>query len=124
MLLSKNRWQDWVNMALGLWLLVSPFFGFGGIHSAAAMNAYVFGVIIVLLSASALFFSQIWEEWINMAIGIWLFASPFVLGFNAMHSVTVNQMDVGAALFGIALWAVVVHPTYERSRDMEHSLPL
>lgn len=121
-MLTKNRWQEWVNMALGLWLFVSPFLGFGHETGAAALNAYIFGVIIVVLSGSALFFSQIWEEWINMAIGIWLFVAPFVLDFSIMHAVELNQMDVGVALFGMALWAAVVHPPYERSRDVEHSL--
>ena len=122
-MVTKKRWQEWVNMALGIWLFTSPFFGFGHVGSAAAWNAYVFGAIIVLLSAGALFFSQIWEEWINMAIGIWLFIAPFVLGFSLMHGVMLNQMDVGAALFFISLWAAVMHPPYEHSRDVEHSLP-
>ena len=119
----KHRWQEWINVALGLWLFVSPFFGFGNDTGAAALNAYIFGVIIMVLSGSALFLSQIWEEWINMAIGIWLFIAPFVLGFSLMHGVMLNQMDVGAALFFISLWAAVMHPPYEHSRDVEHSLP-
>jgi len=122
MILSKNRWQEWVNMALGLWLFVSPFFGYGHAGSMAAWNAHVVGAVIVLLSASARLFSQIWEEWINMALGIWLFAAPFVLGFHLMYHVMLNQMDVGAALFGISLWAAIVHPPYEGSGDVEHAL--
>ena len=119
-MVTKIRWQEWVNIALGIWLFVSPFFGFGHMSSAAAINAYFFGTVIVLLSASALFFSQIWEEWINMAIGVWLFVAPFVLGFSDMHAVKLNQMDVGVALFGIALWAAAMYPPYSHGVDVEH----
>ena len=120
MLFTKNRWQEWVNMALGVWLFVSPFFGFGQETAPVAINGYIFGSIIVVLSASALFFSQIWEEWINMAIGIWLFVSPFVLGFSDMHGVMLNQMDVGVTLFGVALWAAAMYPTFAHGEHISH----
>lgn len=117
---TKHRWQEWINMALGLWLFLSPFFGFGEATGAAALNAYIFGVIIVLLSGTALYLSQIWEEWINMAIGIWLFVSPFALGFSGMHAVKLNQMDVGVVLFGVALWAAAMYPTHAKGEHISH----
>ena len=117
---TKIRWQEWINMALGLWLFVSPFFGFGSVNGAAAVNGYVFGAIIIMLSGAALFLSQVWEEWINMAIGVWLFVAPFVLGFSDMHGVMLNQMDVGLALFGIALWAVAMYPTNAHGEYISH----
>ena len=116
---TKPRWQEWINMALGLWLFVSPLFGFGG-NSAAVLNAHVFGAIIVVLSGAALFFSQVWEEWINMAIGIWLFVAPFALGFSDMHKVLLNHIDVGTALFGIALWAATMYPVNSRGEHISH----
>ena len=117
---TKYRWQEWTNMALGLWLLVSPFFGFGSTNSAAALDGYVFGAIIIVLSGAALFLSQVWEEWINMAIGIWLFVAPFVLGFSGMHEVMLNHMNVGIALFGVALWAATMYPVRSRVQHVSH----
>ncbi len=26
---TKQRWQDWLNLILGIWLLSAPFFGIG-----------------------------------------------------------------------------------------------
>jgi hypothetical protein len=117
---TKRHWQDWANMILGAWLFTSPFFGIGSVNSIAAWNGYIFGAIIVLLSATALFLSQIWEDWINMAIGIWLFVSPFVLGFYHQHTVMLNHIDVGVALFGIALWAVAMYTPYASERHEHH----
>lgn len=115
---AKYRWQEWINVALGLWLFVSPYFGYG--TGSAAMNAYIFGVIIVVLAGSALFFSQIWEEWINMAIGVWLFVAPFVLGYADMRSVMLNHMDVGVALFGVAIWAATMYPLHSHGKHVSH----
>ena len=117
---TKIRWQEWINMALGLWLFVSPFFGFGSVNGAAAVNGYVFGAIVIMLSGAALFLSQVWEEWINMAIGVWLFVAPFVLSFSDMHEVMLNHMDVGIALFGVALWAAAMYPLHSRGQHISH----
>ncbi|MFZ5589994.1 MAG: SPW repeat domain-containing protein [Pseudomonadota bacterium] len=66
---TKQRWQDWINLILGLWLLVAPFLGVGLHADAAAWNSYIFGAIIALLSAAALGKPQAWEEWTNLVIG-------------------------------------------------------
>jgi len=116
----KHRWQEWINVALGVWLFVAPFFGFGSPDSAAAINGYIFGTLIVLLSGSALFLHQVWEDWINMAIGVWLFVAPFALGFSGMREVMLNHMDVGVVLFGVALWAATMYPLYERGEHISH----
>src|SRR5215831_8518266 len=83
----SNRWQDWLNLLLGAWLFISPWVlgfaqtqaaaGAGATHSLAAPNAWIFGVIVVLLSIAALARTQPWEEWLNLIAGIWLFISPW-----------------------------------------------
>ena len=43
---------------------------------------------IIVLSIAAMIAFSVWEEWINMALGLWLVVSPWVLGFahtRAMH---------------------------------------
>ncbi|HET7413013.1 MAG TPA: SPW repeat protein [Pararhizobium sp.] len=95
------KWQDWANLVLAIWLFFSPWilqFGanapqVGSQASAAvpivaavsnaAWNAWVLGVIVFLVSASALggrFARQ--QEWINLLLGIWIFIAPWVLGFG------------------------------------------
>jgi len=86
--LLAYRWQDWLNLLLGAWLFISPWaLGFakaGGAATstyshAAAFNAWIVGVIVVLLSIAALARTQPWEEWLNLLAGFWLFISPWVL---------------------------------------------
>ena len=107
---SKQRWQDWVNLILGIWLFVTPFFGMELISSTAAWNSYIFGVIVVALSIWALAQPRAWEEWINLLVGVWLILAPFVLGFTMEKTAMWNHIIVGVIVGVDALWAAVVNP--------------
>jgi hypothetical protein len=95
----SNAWQDWANLVLAIWLFISPWvlqFGAGvqtatpqatvpggpvGAVSNAAWNAWVLGVIIGLVALSAIGRLELWQEWVNLLLGIWVFIAPWVLGF-------------------------------------------
>lgn len=106
----KGRWQDWVILVLGLWLLVSPFVaGYASTTGAAAWNAYVVGIAVMIFAASALWAPSFGmdEEWVNLVLGLWLVAAPFVLGFYTADSVAAwNQIVVGVLIAGDAIWAL------------------
>lgn len=45
-----RKWQDWANLVLGLWLVLSPWIlGFSG-TSSATWNAVLLGLAVGLLS--------------------------------------------------------------------------
>ena len=116
---SRNtRWQDWVNLFLGLWLFFAPFFGVGIMVSEAAYSGYVFGIIIAVLSVIALFRPRgVWEEWINLVIGLWLIVAPFALvGF--MGPLMWNSVIVGLLVSGVAVLAMATRPV-----DPTHHIP-
>jgi hypothetical protein len=107
---SKQRWQDWVNLALGIWLFVAPFVGLSMLDTTAAWNSYIFGAIIAVLAATALRQPQRWEEWTNLVIGLWLIVAPFVLGFGTQTAAMWNHVVVGIIVGGDALWAALARP--------------
>jgi len=103
--IREARWQDVGALALGVWLFISPWIlGFTGVETAAA-NAWIFGIVIVILAALAIFAYQQWEEWLNAAIGVWVFISPWVLGAAGNVSILWNSLIVGALLLVLALWS-------------------
>lgn len=108
--MKKQRWQDWLNLILGLWLLTAPFFGVGATTGAAAWDGYIFGAIVALLSGWALRQPQAWEEWLNLVIGLWLIAAPFVLGFTTETAALWNHVVVGLVVGADALWAALARP--------------
>ena len=47
-----RKWQDWANLVLGLWLVLSPWIlGFSG-TSSATWNAVILGLLVGLLAQS------------------------------------------------------------------------
>jgi hypothetical protein len=118
-LVLANRWQDWVNLLLGAWLFISPWvLGFASTaaaagtttHPRAAVNAWIFGVIVMVLSIAALARTQPWEEWLNLLAGIWLFISPWVLGYSGNTTALWNALIVGALVFILASWDLSTLP--------------
>jgi hypothetical protein len=98
---TSERWQDIINVALAIWLFVSPWvLGYSG---AAAPNAWVIGVVVFLLSATSLAQFRLWEEWINVLLGIWLILSPWVLHFSTSSRPTSNAIIVGIIVGLLAL---------------------
>lgn len=103
--MRARRWQDWVILILGVWLFFSPFLiGYTG--TTAASNAYVIGVVVVLFAILALIDSRVWEEWINLVLGVWLVIAPFVLGYSTMDGATWNHIIVGLLIAADAIWAI------------------
>jgi hypothetical protein len=60
--MKEQRWQDWINVLLGVWLVLAPLFGIGGIADAAAINSYLTGTLVVILAFWALARPQMWDQ--------------------------------------------------------------
>jgi hypothetical protein len=99
---SANNWQDWANLILAIWLFISPWvLSFAG-QQNPSWDAWIVGVIVAVLSIAALTQVQVWEEWINLLLGAWLFISPWVLGFSGNATISWNAWIVGVLIFLIA----------------------
>lgn len=107
-----NRWQDWANMILAVWLFVSPWilhFGAGGgatgqaAGTTAAWDAWVLGVIVFLVALSAIGRMRLWQEWLTLLLGAWIFAAPWALGFTGLRVASVDHWALGLLIFLISL---------------------
>ena len=101
-----RRWQDWASFALGLWLAVSPWFADYAGHDAATANAAVCGLALALVAHFGFSCEQVGCEWLNLGVGLWLLAAPFILGFAANHVAAVNAIAVGAFIALLSAWAL------------------
>lgn len=104
---TMGRWQDWFNLVLGAWLIVAPFVGVGSAGDVAAWNSYVSGVAVAIFALAAIARPQVWEEWVNLVIGLWLILAPFALGFTDQPLPMWNQIVIGLLVGADALWAAV-----------------
>jgi hypothetical protein len=102
-----HHWRDAATLLLGVWLAISPWALGYMAEATAAWNAYIVGIVIAVAAAAAIMAFQQWEEWVNVALAVWLIVSPFVLGYAALETVLWNQIVVGVLVGGLALWTVV-----------------
>jgi hypothetical protein len=113
-----DRVLDLYNLLLATLLFVTPWL-FARANQTAEMDLWISSAAIAVLSLAAIVAFAKWEEWANFALGIWLIASPGVLGFthtSAMHF----SIAVGAAVAFLSLlelWLVYeeTHPELLRS---------
>ncbi|HZT27927.1 MAG TPA: SPW repeat protein [Pseudolabrys sp.] len=113
---SSSKWQDWLNLLLAAWLFVSPWVLSFDPNSptaaaVASWNAWVLGVVIGVFAIAALIRARPWEEWINLIAGVWVFISPWVLGFSVTHGVAAwDCYVIGALVFILSVWDLNTQP--------------
>lgn len=115
---SKQRWQDWVILALGVWLFFAPFtLSYRSTMGVAAWNSYLIGTLIAIFAASTLW-SRVWqlssaEKWINLVLASWLLAVPFAFAFYESETTAAwNQIIVGLLIGADAIWALSEGPAH------------
>ena len=70
--------NSWVNIMLGIWVIISPFVL--GIHTPKGIwNNIVIGAMVGILAIIRWRMHQPGWSWLNLILGIWLVISPFVL---------------------------------------------
>ena len=107
----KNRVEltamNIVNAVVGAGLFLSPWlFGFAG-QQAASWNAWIGGLLVAIIAVAAVTQVETWEEWVNLAIGLWLVISPWVLGFTGLTNAFWGTLMAGlvvAVLAAVELW--------------------
>jgi hypothetical protein len=100
------QWEDWAGIAVGAWLLVSPWvLGYSDSYPAT-MNAVLFGVVLVMLELLNLDQHQPVEEWMDLVAGVWLLVAPVALGFGGETLAAVNCISVGVLTILLAVWAL------------------
>jgi ABC-type branched-subunit amino acid transport system permease subunit len=102
---TNARLCDVANLVLGVILLISPWL-FGFASGRPTQNAVITGIVIAAVSIAALFAFAFWEEWLNLALGLWTIISPWTLGFENTSAMPVYVV-IGvlvAALAALEMW--------------------
>jgi hypothetical protein len=112
-------WEDWLGMGLGALTVFSPWV-LGADDLLIALNALVVGVLIYSVSALELRMAEIWEDWLNLALGLWLLSAPWALGYGELASLAASHHVLGtlvAVLAGFELWQDSRRATQTYSAD-------
>jgi hypothetical protein len=103
-MLSRMHWRDWATVALGLWLIASPWvLGFAD-HTAAMWNALLLGVAIAAVEFIDVYFPDPWPERVNLLLGLWVAISPLLLGFADVAAAMWSTTLTGALVVVLSAW--------------------
>jgi hypothetical protein len=100
-LTARHSWEDFVSIILGAVIVVVPAVMVGAENTAMVMTSGIAGLLVICLAALAMVRPQRWLEWVELACGLWLVASPFVLGFGG--ALLTLHVVIGVAVCVLAL---------------------
>lgn len=113
--MALKRWQDWINVILGAWMVVSPWMlGLAASESLAAQTAWILGAAIVVFAGIAVYIHKAWEEVLNILLGIFLVASPWALGFADQRTPTTNAVIVGLLVTAFGVWSMLMDTSVQK----------
>jgi hypothetical protein len=108
---------DIYKLVLGGFVALSPWL-FAFRYEAARLESVASGMLVVAISIAALIAFADWEEWAVLALGLWLIASPWALGFPVAAAMKIH-IGVGLALVylaGLELW--LIHYNHDSPRTV------
>ena len=91
-------WQGWINLVLGVWLIISGLI----LSLQAPVNMIIVGILVAIFG---LWVYKMWQGVANGILGVWIFLSG--LFFNL--AVTVNFIIVGIVIGILGLWSALKH---------------
>jgi len=105
--MERMHWQDGVTLLAGIVAVAALFvIDFtppeGMALQTVTWNFVIVGLAVIAIAAVALFAYQAWEEWIAAALGLWLIASPWALGFNTVPVLMWLAVICGAIIAAMA----------------------
>lgn len=107
-----KHWQDPLNALIGVGVILSPWIlGFQG-EQVVMANAVVIGLALIAVSLGAIFVPRAWEEWTEGALGLWLIASPWALGFSTHRDAMLSAVIAGIVVAALALWTLLTDKDY------------
>lgn len=116
--MKPKRWQDWVNVVIGLWLVASPWaLGFAD-ERAPALTAWALGAAVVAFSALGAYIENAWEETINVLLGLLLMGAPWLLEFADRNTPTSNIALSGLLVTVFAVLAMLRNLDLRKLREM------
>ena len=95
--------MSWINLGLGIWLFIAPWIL--QTSGVAAANSRLAGLLVIAIAALSLRapLSNHLPAWINLAVGFWVFFSPWLLHIRSDTPVMVKGTLTGALIIVFAL---------------------
>lgn len=117
---AVTRTASTICMLAGVWFFVSPWV-YGAAGSANAWNSWILGAAMFIIGAVRIA-SPIYStglSWLNTALGIWVFFSPWIYGYVGNTGRFVNSLCVGVIVFVLSILSAL----NSRNRNVTTTVP-
>lgn len=104
-MITHERWQDWLTLLIGIWIFITPWI-FGFARTDFAWSPFIMGALVFIFSIWAVVNRRIVAEGINLIIAIWIFISPWILGFSHTPNAAWIMFIFGAILIIVEIWGI------------------
>jgi hypothetical protein len=98
---EHSTWEDWAGIGLGVLVGMSPWFTGAAESGVVIWNSAFVGVLVLGIAALEFVDLRRWEEVVAFGCGLWLMASPFVLGYGG--SLGIWHLALGALIAVLAV---------------------
>jgi SPW repeat-containing protein len=103
---KRNRWQFW-GLVFSVFLIVlTPSLAGDADWEIGAINAAAVGILLIALAGFELVHHQSWTDVCELGLGLWLVASPYLLGYANAGNFARGHGAIGVLLAVLALLSV------------------
>jgi hypothetical protein len=107
-----------ITLLAGLWLVVSPWV-FGAGEAANAFNSWMVGGMIAAFALIRVTQpNSSFVSWVNVGLGAWTVASPWIQGYILDTQRTANSLCVGVIVMLTAFLSACVGAHADRMREL------
>jgi hypothetical protein len=100
---THRTWEDGASLVLGLMIGLSPWFYDEPVVPAVLVNSGLTGLAVLALAQLELVRWRRWEEFAQLACGVWLSASPFIFHYAHQNHLRFWHWTLGAVVSMLAL---------------------
>jgi hypothetical protein len=97
-----RTWEDWVELTLGALVMLSPWILNQTDHYSAIVSSGLTGLALIVIAGMELFRVYRWHEYASLLLGLWIIASPSVLGYTSLVPLASWHYVLGAVIAGLA----------------------
>jgi len=101
---THRTWEDWIGIALGVVIGLSPLFAGGEATTTVGFVSMLIGLLVLMFAAFEFVDLHRWEEIGMMACGLVLIAMPFVFGYATTGALWIWHIGLGAFAALLALF--------------------
>ena len=121
--MQEKQWQYGMTLVFGLLLLAMPLLlRFNSELPVRSWDFYVIGVLTAACAAAGLHLRSKAAAWLTPALGVWMFVSPWVLGFASHVEARNSAWVLGGMVFLMSLWALLERRFARRTNDAMFNL--